>query len=282
MAEKQEFYFNKMQTKTLNNGVQIPVLGLGVFQSGKDTAEAVREALNAGYRHIDTAKIYGNEADVAQGIKDSGVDRKEIFITTKLWNDDMRAHKQREAIQQSLDLLQTDYIDLYLIHWPAAGVFVESWKIMEEYYKKGVLRAIGVSNFHKQHMDELLKTAEIIPAANQIELHPYLTQETLVKENSDLGIAVECWSPIARGKVFSNETLIALAQKYGRTIPQIVLRWEIQRGLITIPKSVHKDRIIENMQVFDFELSAEDMAAISGLNRDERITPGSNPDTFTF
>lgn len=271
-----------LHTKTLNNGVEIPVLGLGVFNSGKDTANAVRFALEMGYRHIDTAKIYKNEADVAKGIKESGVDRKDIFITTKLWNDDMRAHKQREVIEKSLELLETDYIDLYLIHWPVKDVYKESWKIMEEYYNKGVFKAIGVSNFQKYHLDDLLADAEIVPAVNQVELHPYLTQEDLVIFDNDKGIATECWGPLARGKIFSDEVLGLIADKYGKTISQIVLRWEIQRGLITIPKSVHKDRIVENMNIFDFELSLDDMKTISNLNRDERMLEGANPDTFTF
>lgn len=270
------------QSKTLNNGVEIPVLGLGVFNSGAETTKAVRTAVEYGYRHIDTAKIYGNEEDVAKGIKESGIDRNEIFITTKLWNDDMRSHKQRENIERSLELLKTDYIDLYLIHWPVKDVFVESWKIMEDYYKKGVLRAIGVSNFHKSHMEELLKHAEIIPAVNQVELHPYLTQENLVDYDSEKGIAVECWGPLARGKVFGDELLTLIAGKYAKTVSQIVLRWEIQRGLITIPKSVHEKRIIENADIFDFELTPDDMKAISNLNKNERMLEGADPDTFTF
>lgn len=270
------------QSKVLNNGVEIPVLGLGVFNSGEETSTAVRTAIEFGYRHIDTAKIYGNEEDVAKGIKESGIDRNEIFITTKLWNDDMRAHKQRENIERSLELLKTDYIDLYLIHWPVKDVFVESWKIMEEYYKKGVFRAIGVSNFHKNHMEELLKHAEIVPAVNQVELHPYLTQEKLVDYDTEKGIAVECWGPLARGKIFGDEILTLIAGKYAKTVSQIVLRWEIQRGLITIPKSVHEKRIIENGDIFDFELSPDDMKAISNLNKNERMLEGANPDTFTF
>lgn len=268
--------------KKLNNGVEIPVLGLGVWESGDKTAPAVRSALEYGYRHIDTAKYYFNEEEVAKGIKESGIPRNEVFITTKLWNDDMRAHKQREVIEQSLEKLDTNYIDLYLIHWPVAGVFVESWKIMEEYYKKGVFRAIGVSNFHKQHMEELLKEAEVVPAVNQVELHPYLQQDELVAYNEEKGIAVECWGPLARGKVFGDEILMMIAGKYGRTISQIVLRWEVQRGLITIPKSVHKERIIENQDIFDFELSPDDMKAISELDRHQHMMPGVDPDNFNF
>lgn len=272
----------KVPNKVLNNGVEIPYFGLGVFNSGEDTAAAVKDALEAGYRHIDTASCYGNEDLVAEGIKNSGIDRKDIFITTKLWNDDMRSHRQKEAIEKSLELLNTDYIDLYLIHWPVANVFNESWKIMEEYYKKGILKSIGVSNFHKNHLDELLTIADVIPAVNQIELHPFLTQEELVKYNEDKGIAIECWGPLARGKIFQDELLEYLADKYDKTVSQIVLRWEIQRGLITIPKSVKKERIVENFQIFDFELSKMDMDEISKLNRNERVLEGADPDTFTF
>ena len=271
-----------MHTITLNNGIEIPVLGLGVFNSGKDTANAVKFALEMGYRHIDTAKYYFNEADVAKGIKESGVPREDVFITTKLWNDDMREGNTCEVIEQSLKNLQTDYIDLYLIHWPVKDVFVEAWKIMEEYYKKGVFKAIGVSNFHKNHLDELLKEAEVIPAVNQIELHPYLTQEDLVGYNKEKGIATECWGPLARGKVFSDEVLGLIADKYGKTISQIVLKWEVQRGLITIPKSIHKDRIVENQNIFDFELSLDDMNTISKLNKNERMIEGADPDNFNF
>lgn len=268
--------------KKLNNGTQIPILGLGVYNSGKETAQAVKTALELGYRHIDTAKFYANETDVAQGIKQSGISRKEVFLTTKIWNDDMRAHRQHEVIEESLKKLDTDYIDLFLIHWPVKDVFVETWKIMEEYYKKGVFKAIGVSNFHPQHMEELLKSAEIIPAVNQIEVHPYLTQNDLIKYNQDKGIEIECWSPIARGKVFKDEFLKSLADKYSKTISQIVLRWEVQRGLIVLPKSVHEARLKENADIFDFTLTDEDMKAISNLNRNERVNEESNPDTFTF
>jgi Aldo/keto reductases, related to diketogulonate reductase len=272
-----------MQTKTLSNGVQIPVIGLGVFQTPpKDTVNAVNWALDCGYRHIDTAAAYGNEKEVAEGISRSGFDREDVFITTKLWNDDMRAGLVREAIATSLKNLGTDYIDLYLIHWPVAGKFVDSWKVMEEYYNKGVFKAIGVSNFHERHLDELIRASEIMPMVNQIELHPFLTQENLVRYNTELGIATECWGPLARGKVMGDETLARLAHKYGKTIPEIVLRWEFQRGLITIPKSAHKERIIDNIRIFNFILSDADMASISALNRNERAEPRWNPDTFNF
>lgn len=269
-----------LTSKTLNNGVKIPIFGLGVFRSASETKDAVRWALEAGYRHIDTAKIYGNEADVAQGIKESGVDRKDIFITTKLWNDDMRQGKQREAFEKSLELLETDYIDLYLIHWPVKEAYKESWKIMEEYYKQGRIRAIGVSNFHKHHLEDLLSIAEVVPAVNQIECHPHLTQEPLFDYCREKGIALEAWSPLGGGKLLSDPDIKKIAHKYGKTVAQLIIRWHIQRDTIVIPKSVHKDRIISNGDVFDFEISSEDMAAITAMNRNERV--GSNPDKFDF
>lgn len=262
--------FNK--TKILNNGVEIPVIGLGVYNSGEETTQAVKTAIQNGYRHIDTAKFYGNETDVGKGVRESGVDRHQIFITTKLWNDDQLAHRQREVIEQSLENLQTDYIDLFLIHWPVADVFVETWKILEEYYEKGVFRAIGVSNFQPGHIEAVLRNSDVIPAVNQIEVHPYLSQEPLVKYCHEKGIEIECWSPIARGKVFSDSLLQSLADKYQKSIAQIVLRWEVQRGLIVIPKSIHKDRMLENADIFDFELSEDDMKLIFSLNQNESIS----------
>ena len=191
---------NFLTSKTLNNGVEMPRLGFGVFQSGGDTKQAALWALEAGYRHIDTAKAYHNEDAVGEAIKESGIDRKELFITTKLWNQDMRDHTQRENIEKSLEYLQTDYLDLLLIHWPVAGVYKESWKIMEEFYKEGKIRAIGVSNFQIHHLDDLLRDAEVVPAVNQIECHPYLTQKQLFDYCDQKGIAVEAWSPLGGSK----------------------------------------------------------------------------------
>lgn len=267
---------------TLNNGVKIPQMGLGVFESKDETVSAVKNALYAGYRHIDTASYYQNEALVLQGIKESGVKREDVFITTKIWNDDMRASKQHEAIEESLKNLGGEYIDLFLIHWPVKDYFVKTWKIMEKYYRKGAFRAIGVSNFHKTHFDELLKYVEIIPAINQIELHPYLSQKQLAKFCFSKGIVVECWAPLARAKTASDETLIQIGKKYDKTPAQITLRWQIQRGLVTIPKSVHKERIVSNFKIFDFELSPDDMEIINSLNKNERMFENGNPDTFTF
>jgi diketogulonate reductase-like aldo/keto reductase len=271
---------NFLASKTLNNGVKIPMLGLGVYKSASRTKDAVRWALEAGYRHIDTAMMYNNEADVAAGIRESGVNRKDIFLTTKLWNDDMRQGKQREAFEKSLELLGTDYVDLYLIHWPVKDVYNESWRIMEELYKQGRARAIGVSNFQRYHLDDLLSNAEVVPAVNQIECHPYLTQQPLLDYCSDKGIAIQAWSPLSRGLLFSDPTIVSLAEKYGKTAAQLIIRWHLQRDTIVFPKSIHKDRIIENANVFDFEICFEDMAAITALNQDRRI--GADPDTFTF
>lgn len=272
-----------MSTLKLNNGISIPQIGFGVFRmpESEQTETAVRWALEAGYRHIDTAKIYGNEKSVGTAIKDSKIPREEIFLTTKLWTTDVRGGRTKEAFAESLEALQTDYVDLYLIHWPADG-FEKAWADMEELYSEGKIRAIGVSNFHRQHLEQLWKTAHIKPAVNQIESHPYLTNQPLIDFCHDNGMAVEVWSPLGGtgGNVLQDETLHALAQKYGRSPAQIVLRWDLQRGVVVIPKSAHQKRIEENKEIFDFELSAEDMAVISGLNRNQRV--GSDPDHFNF
>jgi len=267
-------------TKTLNNGVKIPVLGLGVFKSGQNTKRAVEYAINIGYRHIDTAAVYGNEDQVGEAVKSAGINRKDIFITTKLWNDDMRNGTQRQAIEKSLELLKTDYIDLYLIHWPVKGKIAESWAVMEEYYTKGVLRAIGVSNFLESHLDELLSYASIIPAVNQVECSPFLTQEPLTEYCVKKGIAVEAWSPLAKGVALTNEVILEIAKKYNKTAAQIIIRWHIQNDRIVIPKSVHEERILSNSLVDDFELTIEDMNRISALNENRRM--GSDPNNFNF
>lgn len=273
---------NLQSTRTLNNGVEIPRLGLGVFKSqdGAETEHAVRWALEAGYRHIDTAKAYHNEGSVGKAIAESGIDRKEIFITTKLWNDDMRAGKQREVFEQSLEALRTDYVDLYLIHWPVKEAYVESWEIMVDLYRQGLIRAIGVSNFNEHHLDDVIRATGIVPAVNQIELHPRLTQAPLCAYCEKLGIAPEAWSPLGHGGLIADETLSAIGKKYGKSAAQVMIRWDLQRGIITIPKSVHRERIVQNADVFDFALSDADMAAISAMNRDERT--GADPESFPF
>lgn len=237
----------------LNNGTRMPVLGLGVYKSAEHTKEAVLAALEAGYRHIDVASFYGNEKEVGEAIRESGIERKDVFVTTKLWNDDMRAGVQREAMVRSLEALGMDYVDLYLLHWPVAGCYVPSWKILEELYSEGKAKAIGVSNFQINHLKDLMANSEVVPAVNQIECHLYLSQEPVIQK---------------------------LAAEYGRTPAQIILRWEIQSGIIVIPKSVHRERIIANSRIFDFQLKPEDMAKMDGLNKDERFGP--SPDTFDF
>ena len=272
-------------TITLNNGVEIPRLGLGVFRAkdGDETIKSVRWALEAGYRHIDTAAVYGNEEGVGCGMRESGVARKDIFLTTKLWNDDMRASRQREAFKESLKRLGTDYVDLYLIHWPVKQKYKESWLIMEQLYKEGSIRAIGVSNFMPHHLDDLMQVATVVPAVNQVECHPRLSQTELKAYCDKLGIVFESWSPLGGGRegnLTDNAELSAIGRAYGKTAAQIILRWHLQRDLVVIPKSVHKERIIGNANLFNFALTASDMAAIDAMNLDQHH--GAHPDTFTF
>lgn len=272
-----------MENIKLNNGIEIPQIGLGVFRTpdGEDTVNAVKWAIQAGYRHIDTAKGYGNEKSVGEGIRRSGIDRSELFITTKLANDDNQNGKTREAFEKSLSDLGLDYLDLYLIHWPTTGS-VEAWKVMEELYKEGKVRAIGVSNFYVNHMEKLSKHWSVVPAVNQIEVHPYYSNIENVEYAKKNGIAVEAYSPLGGNgaNTLADPVILALAEKYGRTAAQIVLRWEMQRGIIVLPKSTHEERIKSNFNIFDFELSSDDMDAISGLNKNAK--KGSNPEKFDF
>jgi Aldo/keto reductases, related to diketogulonate reductase len=274
---------NLHTTKKLNNGVEIPILGLGVFRSkdGKETSDAVRWAIEAGYTHIDTAKIYENEASVGQGVRDSGIAREKLFVTTKLWNDDMRKNRQLQAIDNSLKALGMEYVDMYLIHWPVEN-YVESWAAMEKIFASGKARAIGVSNFQPHHLDTLLKQAKTKPVVNQIELHPYLTQETLRRYCAEKDIAVQAWSPLGGqgGNVLAAAKIAEIAKKHGKSPAQVVIRWDLQHGVITIPKSVHKERIGENAGVFDFQLSDAEMTTIESLNKNARVGP--DPDNFDF
>ncbi|UZF54805.1 aldo/keto reductase [Gordonia polyisoprenivorans] len=268
---------------TLNNGVEIPQLGFGVFQiKPEDTVEATLSALEVGYRHIDTAQMYGNEAEVGEAVRKSGIPRDEVFITTKLNNSFHAFDDALEATDKSLERLGVEHVDLYLIHWPLpeVGDFVETWKAMEKIYADGKARAIGVSNFQKHHLERLFAETEVVPAANQIEVHPYLTQNPLRAFNSEHNIATEAWSPIAQGDVLDDPVLKKIAEEKGRTVAQVVLRWHIQRGDIVFPKSVTRSRVEENFALFDFDLSAEDMAAVDGLNKDKRRGP--DPDTFNY
>jgi 2,5-diketo-D-gluconate reductase A len=270
-------------TITLNNGVQIPQLGFGVFQiKPEDTRQATLTALETGYRHIDTAEMYGNEREVGEAIRDSGIDRDQVFVTSKL-NNGFHAHDDAlAAFDLTLEALQLERVDLFLIHWPlpAVGDFVETWRAMEEIYRSGRSRAIGVSNFQAHHLRRLHEETDITPAVNQIEIHPYLTQDPLRAFDAEHGIATEAWSPIAQGKVLDDPTIVRIASAHDRTPAQVTLRWHIQRRDIVFPKSVTPSRIAENFALFDFELDEVEMADISGLNRDERTGP--DPDHFNY
>lgn len=251
----------------LINGVKIPSIGFGTYKSGDDeeTAKIIKNALNLGYKMIDTASFYNNEVGIGNGIKESGIDRKDIFIVTKLWNDDHGYDNTIEAFNKSLNNLQVDYIDLYLIHWPNK-LNAETWRAFEHLYETGKVKAIGVCNFKVEHLEELKKTAKIMPMVNQVEIHPFSTKNNIINYCKDNNIKVVAWSPISRGRVLSNELMIDLSQKYKKSIVQIVLRWHMQKGVIPIPKSSNENRIKENMDIFDFEISSEDMKAIDSLD----------------
>jgi 2,5-diketo-D-gluconate reductase A len=268
---------------TLNNGQVIPQFGFGVFQiEPKNTAAAVSTALEAGYRHIDTAEMYGNEAEVGEAVAASGLDRGEVFITSKLKNDAHEPEAAREAFDETLKALGVDYVDLFLIHWPLPmrydGDFVSTWKTLEEFYREGRARSVGVSNFQPQHLRRLHGESDIIPAVNQIEAHPYLTQDDVRAFCAQHQIAVEAWSPLGQGSVLDDPVVGRIAERTGKTPAQVVLRWHIQRGDIVFPKSVTPDRIRENIDIFDFELSGADVNDITLLNKNERTGP--DPDKF--
>lgn len=265
----------------LSNGVKMPQLGFGTFrvEDGKQTVDAVRTALEIGYRHIDAAAVYDNEESVGQGIKESRVPREEIFITSKVWNSDQGYENTLKAFDFSLKKLGTDYLDLYLIHWPKA-LNKETWRALEKLYKEGKVRAIGVSNFKEHHLIDLMESAEIKPMVNQVEFHPQFSQPELLKFCKDNDIQVVAWGPLMQGQLSKLELINELSAKYNKTPAQIVLRWDIQQGVITIPKSINPDRIKSNSEIFDFELSKEDMEKISALNTGKRIGP--DPDNITF
>ncbi len=266
---------------TLNDGVEIPQLGFGVFQVSPDeTAEAVTRAFQTGYRHIDTAAAYQNEAAVGQAVKASGLDRDDLFVTTKCFNDDHGYEQARKAFQASLDRLELEFVDLYLIHWPVPSQdkYVETWKAFTELKSEGLVRSIGVSNFQPAHLRRLIDETGVRPAVNQVELHPRFQQAGLRREHEDLGIATEAWSPLAQGAVLDDPTLKRIAEAHDKTPGQVVIRWHIQLGNIVIPKSVTPERIEENFDVFDFHLTDGEMAEIGELDAGERIGP--DPDTF--
>jgi 2,5-diketo-D-gluconate reductase A len=272
-------------TITLNNGVEIPQLGFGVFQVKPDeTAQAVQTALEVGYRHIDTAEMYGNEAGVGEGIRNSGIAREEVFVTSKL-NNGFHAHDDAlKAFDGTLAALQFDYVDLFLIHWPLPGIdvdYIETWKAMEEIYASGRAKAVGVSNFNPHHLRRLFSETELRPAVNQIEIHPYLTQDDVRAFDADHEIATEAWSPIAKGMVNDDPTIQRVAARHGKTAAQATLRWAIQRGDIVFPKSVTRSRVEENFDLFDFELTEDDMREIDGLDTADGRN-GPNPDEFNY
>jgi len=267
---------------TLRNGVSMPWLGLGVLHvaDGEAVENAVRWALETGYRHIDTAAIYGNEIGVGRAIKQSGVPRAEIFVTSKVWNRDQGYDQALAAFEVSLDRLEMDYVDLYLVHWPVEDKFKETWRALETIYDSGRARAIGVSNFLVHHLASLLEDARIVPMVDQVEFHPYLQQPDLQAFCREHQIQLEAWRPIMMGKVNDVPELVKLGQKYGKTPVQITLRWMIQRGVVVIPKSEQQARIQSNANIFDFELEAQDLALVDGLDRHERL--GADPDNFHF
>ncbi|MFE2048745.1 aldo/keto reductase [Streptomyces sp. NPDC059459] len=268
---------SKVPPITLNNGVEMPQLGFGVWQVPDDEAEtAVAQALEAGYRSIDTAAIYGNEEGTGKAVAASGVAREDLFVTTKLWNTDQGYDSTLRAFDTSLEKLGLEYVDLYLIHWPmpAKGRYVDTYKAFEKLHADGRVRAIGVSNFLPEHLERLIGETSVVPAVNQIELHPHLQQQALRAFHAEHGIATEAWSPLGSGKgILEIPAIVAIAQKHGRTPAQVVLRWHLQTGNVVIPKSVTPSRIAENIDVFGFSLDDEDLAAISALNEDRRLGP---------
>ena len=270
---------------TLNDGNTIPQLGFGVFQiEPGDTAKAVSQALEIGYRHIDTAEMYGNEKEVGEGIRNAGFDRGDVFITSKLNNSFHEPDDARQAFETTLSDLGFDYVDLFLIHWPLPtlydGDFVSTWKVMEEFHNDGRARSIGVSNFQPDHLEKLASETDTVPAVNQIEVHPYFTNDEVRRYGQEHGIITEAWSPIAQGGVLEDSTITQIAEKFGKSSAQVVLRWHIQRGDIVFPKSVTPSRIQENFELFDFELEQGDMEEISALDQGEDGRTGPHPDKF--
>lgn len=269
-------------TKKLLNGVEMPYLGLGVYkmEDPEEALVAMTKALELGYRAIDTAALYNNEKEVGEAIRTSNIPRKEIFVTTKVWNSDQGYDETLRAFETSLKKLGLDYIDLYLTHWPVEEKFVDTYRAIERLYEEKLIRVPGVSNHHAHHLQKIFAKANVQPMVNQVECHPYLQQDELKQFCKEHQIAVTAWAPIGKGRILQDKTLTELASKYGKTPAQIILRWHYQEDTITIPKSVTPSRIEENMQIFDFELSTEDMLKIKSINKNERM--GQNPDNFHF
>ncbi|CAH1058416.1 aldo/keto reductase [Paenibacillus pseudetheri] len=273
-------------TTALHNGINMPWLGLGVFQveEGSELIQAVKSAIAHGYRSIDTAAIYQNETGVGQAVKealqDNNLSREELFVTSKVWTADMGYEETIAAYEASLAKLGLEYLDLYLIHWPVKGKYKETWRALETLYKEGRVKAIGVSNFQMHHLEDVMKDAEIKPMVNQVELHPYLSQQALLSFCKEQGIQLEAWSPLMQGQLLDQPVLKQIAAEHGKSVAQVIIRWDLQRGIITIPKSTKEHRIIENVDVFDFQLTEEDMNLINALNQDQRVGP--DPDNFDF
>ena len=271
---------NLESTVTLNNGVEMPWVGLGVFLTnpGPEVEESVTSALSMGYRHIDTAAYYRNEVGVGKAIRLSGIAREELFVTTKVWNTDQGYERTLRAFGESRKALGIGYIDLYLVHWPVSGQYRETYRALEKLYRDGEVRAIGVSNFLVHHLDDLARHSEVTPAVNQVEFHPFLLQPELLAYCREHRIQFEAWSPMTRGRRLDDSTIVEIAEKHGKSAAQVLLRWDLQHEVVTIPKSIHADRIRENSRIFDFELDADDMKRLDGLDEGSRIGP--DPDTF--
>ncbi|MFB5284313.1 aldo/keto reductase [Peribacillus sp. Hz7] len=277
---------NLQDTTTLYNGVKMPWLGIGVFkvEEGPELVNAVKFAIKHGYRSIDTAAIYENEEGVGQaireGLDETGISREELFVTSKVWNSDLGYESTIAAYETSLKKLGLDYLDLYLIHWPVEGKYKEAWRALETLYKEGKVKAIGVSNFQIHHLEDLMKDAEIKPMVNQVEYHPRLTQKEVQAFCQEHGIRLEAWSPLMQGQLLDNPVLQEIAHTHNKTIAQVIIRWDLQNGVVTIPKSTKEHRIVENSAVFDFELTKEEMQRIDELNQNHRVGP--DPDNFDF
>jgi 2,5-diketo-D-gluconate reductase A len=280
-------FAHSVPSRGLNDGSEIPQLGFGVFQiPPADTARAVTLALEAGYRHVDTAEMYGNERGVGDAVRASGLDRADVFITSKLNNGFHEPERARRAFDETLTALQSDYVDLFLIHWPLPtlydGDFVSTWKTLEEFQREGRAQSIGVSNFQVAHLERLAETSEVVPAVNQIELHPYFRNHAVEAYGREHGIATEAWAPIAQGRVLDDPALAGIAARHGKSPAQVVLRWHIQKGYIVFPKSTTPSRIKENFELFDFELEPTDVQAVDALDRGDAGRDGPNPDTFAY